>query len=97
MSAGKIFYAACLAFIVGLGTYQFFKIPILMIGIFVCGGILLVVLAWPSGNKQWTNKRKIFLAAGFVLAFFFLGAGRICFWEEGSGSCLLQINSLEKI
>lgn len=81
ISKSKLFFTACLAFIVGIGLRSFFEIPVFSAYLLALAGLVILVLGW----------QKPYLRAAALAAFFlFLGIGRFQISEP-------NFNNSEKI
>ncbi|PJE59706.1 MAG: hypothetical protein COU85_02250 [Candidatus Portnoybacteria bacterium CG10_big_fil_rev_8_21_14_0_10_44_7] len=89
MTKAKIFYWACLAFLVAVATGILFPIPVMLAGIFCLTGALLVALFWA--------KRNMFLLVGFMLVASGLGLWRVFWWQQENFSAVAVFNDQQEI
>lgn len=98
-TSSKIFYLACLAFILSIGFCTLFSVSTPLILFFIISGTGLVVFSWPEKKIgfTWSQSQIKVVAVGFVLIAFALGCWRFYFWQQQNISQLATFNDQSEV
>ncbi len=97
MGKGRAFYLVFSSFIVGVAFHFVCRMPLILGGFLIVGGILSSMVSWPRYQGEWGQVRKRIFTFGLVVAFFVLGALRVEFWDRANQSTAKEYNDQEKI